>query len=151
MHLDLISHHEITASEVLRNLAPARLYELAVCGEGAVITSSGALATYSGKKTGRSPKDKRVVENPESAGDVWWGSVNLRISPESYQACRREAIDFLQSRPRVYVVDGFAGWDPHYRIKVRVLCARPITPCSCTTCSSGRPPRSWRTSASPTS
>ncbi|MFO0952372.1 MAG: phosphoenolpyruvate carboxykinase (ATP) [Isosphaeraceae bacterium] len=124
MQVSLISHHEIAASEVLRNLPPARLYELAVCGEGAVITSTGALATFSGKKTGRSPKDKRVVDNPEGAGDVWWGSVNIRMSPEGYRACRAEAVDFLQKRPRVYVVDGFAGWDPVYRVKVRVLCAQ---------------------------
>jgi phosphoenolpyruvate carboxykinase (ATP) len=120
---DLISHHEIASTEVLRNLAPARLYELALA-EGATITSTGALATFSGKKTGRSPRDKRIVDNPESTGNIWWGPVNAPISPEGFATCRREAIDYLAGRTRVYVVDGFAGWDPEYRIKVRVLCAQ---------------------------
>ncbi len=124
MRLELVSHHEIVASTVLRNLSPARLYELAVCREKAVITSSGAIATFSGKKTGRSPKDKRVVEHPESAGEVWWGPVNSRVSPESYLECRAEALDFLQGRERLYVVDGYAGWDPRYQIKVRVICGQ---------------------------
>jgi phosphoenolpyruvate carboxykinase (ATP) len=124
IHLDQISHHELVSTESLRNLSPGRLYEMAVRGEGAVITSSGALATFSGKKTGRSPKDKRVVKNPESAGNVWWGSVNIPISPASFQQCRQEALEFLQSRPRLYVVDGFGGWDPEYRIKVRVICSQ---------------------------
>jgi phosphoenolpyruvate carboxykinase (ATP) len=114
----------INSGRVMRNLAPARLYELAVAEEGAAITSSGALATYSGAKTGRSPKDKRIVESPESRGDVWWGSVNSPIGRDSFLACRQRAIDFLEQRSSVYVVDGYAGWDNEYRVKVRVICAR---------------------------
>ncbi|KAF9516688.1 hypothetical protein BS47DRAFT_1390524 [Hydnum rufescens UP504] len=37
---------------------------------------------------------------------------------------RERAIDYLNTRDNVYVFDGFAGWDPKYRIKVRVVCAR---------------------------
>ena len=37
---------------------------------------------------------------------------------------RERAIDYLNTRRRLYVFDGFAGWDPKYRIKVRVVCAR---------------------------
>lgn len=44
-----------------RNAPVAQLYEDAVKLEGAVISSSGALINFSGKKTGRSPKDKRCV------------------------------------------------------------------------------------------
>ena len=115
------SLQEITASEIVQNAAPARLYELAVSEEGAAIVASGALATYSGEKTGRSPKDKRIVENPESKGDVWWGSVNMPVSPESFTKCRQQAIKFINGRKRVYVVDGYAGWDHEYRVKVRVI------------------------------
>lgn len=124
MRLDMISHHEIVASTVLRNLSPARLYELAISFEGAEITASGALATFSGKKTGRSPKDKRVVDQAESASNVWWGPVNMPVSAESFLACRTEALEYLQGRERLYVVDGYAGWDPRYRVKVRVICGQ---------------------------
>ena len=37
---------------------------------------------------------------------------------------RERAIDYLNTRDRLYVFDGFAGWDPKYRIKVRIVCAR---------------------------
>jgi phosphoenolpyruvate carboxykinase (ATP) len=37
---------------------------------------------------------------------------------------RERAIDYLNTRSRIYVFDGYAGWDPRYRIKVRVVCAR---------------------------
>jgi phosphoenolpyruvate carboxykinase (ATP) len=39
----------------------------------ASIAENGALIAYSGVKTGRSPKDKRVVEHPDSKNDIWWG------------------------------------------------------------------------------
>lgn len=51
----------------------AELYEQAIKYEkGSFITSSGALATMSGAKTGRSPRDKRVVKD-ETTEDLWWG------------------------------------------------------------------------------
>ena len=37
---------------------------------------------------------------------------------------RERAVDYLNTRNRIYVVDGYAGWDPKYRIRVRVVCAR---------------------------
>ncbi len=52
----------------------AELYEQAIKFEkGSYITSTGALATLSGAKTGRSPKDKRVVKEETSKDDLWWG------------------------------------------------------------------------------
>jgi phosphoenolpyruvate carboxykinase (ATP) len=115
---------ELSAREILRNAAPARLYEHALAREGAAILASGALAVFSGEKTGRSPKDKRIVSRPESASRVSWGSVNMPATPESFLACRRLALEFLNAQPTLYQVDGFAGWDPAHRIKVRVVCAR---------------------------
>ncbi|MBO7708059.1 MAG: phosphoenolpyruvate carboxykinase (ATP), partial [Thermoguttaceae bacterium] len=78
----------------------------------------------SGAKTGRSPKDKRIVDNPESTGDVWWGPVNQKISDDSFLYNRRRAIDYLNTRDLIYVIDAYAGWDKENRIKVRVICAR---------------------------
>lgn len=53
----------------------AELYEQAIKYEKAsFITSTGALATLSGAKTGRSPKDKRVVKDETiEDDDLWWG------------------------------------------------------------------------------
>ncbi len=122
--MDLLDYG-IKVKDVLRNPAPARLYEDAVAFDGALITSSGAIATTSGAKTGRSPKDKRIVEHADSRDDIWWGTVNLPISPKSFRINHRRALDYLNASHRLYVVDGFAGWDPKYRIKVRVICSRP--------------------------
>jgi len=109
----------------MRNPSVAVLYEQALTYEqGTVISSAGALCAYSGKKTGRSPKDKRIVEEESSQKDVWWGPVNTPISERVFLINRERAIDYLNTRPRLYVFDGYAGWDPKYRIKVRVVASR---------------------------
>ncbi|KAM0789730.1 Protein kinase C-like 1 [Microbotryomycetes sp. NB124-2] len=107
-----------------RNAPVGQLYEDAIKNEGAVISSSGALINYSGKKTGRSPKDKRIVEEETSKDDVWWGPVNLPMDEHTFEINRERAIDYLNTRENVYVFDGFAGWEPQSRLKIRVICAR---------------------------
>jgi phosphoenolpyruvate carboxykinase (ATP) len=54
---------------------------------GTAITSTGALTAYSGKKTGRSPMDKRIVKEPTSENDIWWGPVNKPMDPEVSRHC----------------------------------------------------------------
>jgi phosphoenolpyruvate carboxykinase (ATP) len=62
----------INVAEIHRNLPPSALYENAMRYEkDATIAENGALVAYSGAKTGRSPKDKRVVQHPDSAADIW--------------------------------------------------------------------------------
>ena len=115
----------IHVENIFRNLSPARLYEEALCHDySAALTSSGALAICSGEKTGRSPADKRVVEHEESSDDIWWGRVNMKLDHHTFMVNRERAIDYLNTRDRLYVVDGFAGWDPDHRLKVRIICSR---------------------------
>jgi phosphoenolpyruvate carboxykinase (ATP) len=109
---------------VLRNSTPARLYEEAVRFDEALITSSGAIAALSGAKTGRSPKDKRIVDQPSVHDDVWWGDVNVALSADSFAALRKQAVSFLDECEHLYVVDAFAGWDPATRLKIRIVCSR---------------------------
>jgi phosphoenolpyruvate carboxykinase (ATP) len=121
-----LAEHGITKPAVWRNLSVARLYEEAIrLDPGASIAHNGALVAYSGEKTGRSPKDKRIVRNSPSAENIWWGTVNIPLEEHSFLINRQRAIDYLDTRDRLYLFDGFAGWDPKYRLKVRVICARP--------------------------
>ena len=116
----------IHVKDIARNVAPAALYQEAIRRDkGATISALGALIAYSGTKTGRSPSDKRVVRHPDSQDNVWWGPVNMPIDDHVFQINRERAIDYLNTRERLYCFDGFAGWDPNYQIKVRVVCARP--------------------------
>ncbi|KAK9369727.1 ATP-utilizing phosphoenolpyruvate carboxykinase [Lipomyces kononenkoae] len=120
-----VAHIDYNLLTIQHNPSVAALYEDALVYEsGSAISSSGALVASSGLKTGRSPKDKRLVDEPTSTNDVWWGPVNTKLPVEVWRINRERAIDYLNTRSRLYVIDAFAGWDPKYRIKVRVVCAR---------------------------
>jgi phosphoenolpyruvate carboxykinase (ATP) len=121
-----LAAHDITVANVHRNLPPADLYADAIRFDGrSRIANGGALVAYSGEKTGRSPKDKRIVRRPESESDVWWGPVNYPLAPSSFAINRERAVDYLNTRDRLYCFDGYAGWDPAHRVKVRVIAERP--------------------------
>jgi len=126
--MDVMSQLNETAldvEEIFYNSPAGVLYQQALEHEpGSAIVSSGALAVTSGKKTGRSPLDKRVVEEDESVADVWWGKVNKKLDIKSFLTNRERAIDYLNTRKRLYIVDGYGGWDEAYRVPVRVITSR---------------------------
>ena len=121
-----LSQYDLHVAEVHRNLHPSALYEHAIRHDSrTLIADNGALVAYSGSKTGRSPRDKRVVRNPESEQDIWWGTVNIPLDPAAFAINRERAEDYLNTRERLYCFDGFAGWDSKYRFRIRVICSRP--------------------------
>src|SRR5260221_12480530 len=103
-----LKEHQLTVEEIHYNLPPSALYEHAIHFEkDASIAENGALVAYSGAKTGRSPKDKRVVEHPGSKGDIWWGPVNIPCRRPTFQTNPNQAPAYLQNRQRRYCSDGF--------------------------------------------
>ncbi|HSH02744.1 MAG TPA: phosphoenolpyruvate carboxykinase (ATP) [Anaerolineae bacterium] len=121
-----LKQHGIDVTNIVRNAVPAALYQEALAHEPeAALADSGAIMVRSGEKTGRSPKDKRIVEHPDSKEDIWWGAINVPVDEHTFEINRERAIDYLNTRDKLYVVDGFGGWDPKERIKVRIICSRP--------------------------
>jgi phosphoenolpyruvate carboxykinase (ATP) len=121
--------------ELIFNPSVAEIYEFGMdpyhkqcadwnCFE-TTITSTGALSNSSGLRYGRSPKDKRVVLDETTKDNVWWGDVNIPISPDGYARNRQRVIDWLQYKRELFIIDGYAGWDPDYRLKIRIICTRP--------------------------
>lgn len=75
--------------------------------------------------TGRSPKDKFIVEDENSKDTVWWTSPeykndNHKASKEAWEACKKLAIEELSNK-KLYVVDGFAGANKDTRMAVRFI------------------------------
>ncbi len=102
------------------NLGPAALYEMATRrGEGHIV-AGGPFATVTSPHTGRSPNDKFLVEEPSSAGDIWWGPVNRPMTPQHYEALRSDIVAFLADR-ELFVRDLYAGADTEVRIPVRFV------------------------------
>src|SRR6478609_4911552 len=82
-------------------------------GEGR-LAEGGPLCVDTGRFTGRSPKDKFVVEEPGSESRIWWGTVNQPISEERFDGLREKVVAHLEHQD-LYVVDAFAGADPAHR------------------------------------
>ena len=110
----------INPKAVYRNLSPALLVEKALSrGEGR-LSAAGALVVTTGKYTGRSPNDKFTVDTPEIRDEIDWGKVNVAISDEKFQAIKNRIGAYLQGR-EIFVFDGFAGADPKYSKRFRVV------------------------------
>ena len=110
----------LNPTAVYRNLSPAALVEAALRrGEG-VLSDKGALTVTTGKYTGRSPKDKFVVDTPGVHDEIAWGSVNVPISREKFNAIKNKLAAYLQHR-ELFIFDGFAGADPACTKKFRIV------------------------------
>src|SRR6266576_2023209 len=102
------------------NLSPAVLVEHALARNEGILAINGAFSATIGSHTGRSPKDKFIVANEESAAKIWWGEYNHPMSPETFEGLRRILAAYLQGRD-VYVLDAAAGADPDYRMPIQVI------------------------------
>ena len=108
-----------TIEPTYRNLSTAELYEHAVRNGEGIISAHGSLVVRTGKHTGRSPKDKFVVEEPSSAHNIWWGEINQPLTEEHYHRLRARLVDHLADRS-IYAQDLYIGAHPDHRRSLRV-------------------------------
>ncbi len=110
----------LKTNTVHRNLHSGLLVEHAIRrGEG-LLADNGALVAYTGKFTGRTPKDKFTVKDDITKDLVNWGDVNLAFDPEKFDALFERVLAFLRGR-ELYVQDLYAGADPKYQLPIRVI------------------------------
>jgi len=112
--------YEISPKSILRNLTVPELVETALKTEPCRLTDTGALLVETGKYTGRSPKDRFIVDEPGVTEDINWGKENVKISIENYDKVFAKIAAYL-SQKDVYVFDGFAGADKKFRTSIRVI------------------------------
>lgn len=116
-----IEDHGITPEGAVHwNSSVPHLIEFAIRRHEGWMTSRGALATLTGKRTGRSPKDKLVVRDASTDKSVSWGKVNQPITPEIFDGLY-DLITQYQSTHELFVVDAHAGAAPDYRVPIRVV------------------------------
>jgi phosphoenolpyruvate carboxykinase (ATP) len=104
--------------QIHRNLPVSRLVELALQRGEAQLAEGGALQVTTGKYTGRSPKDKFVVQRGADAVD--WGKVNQPIAPERFDALLARMFDHMHGR-ELFILDAFAGADPAHQLPIRII------------------------------
>jgi phosphoenolpyruvate carboxykinase (ATP) len=118
--VDLGVHGLIRAGQVHSNMAPAGLVETALRRHEGLLADNGALVALTGKRTGRSPRDRFLVANPASKGAIAWGPINHPIEPDAFARLLEKTRSYLERR-ELFVFDGWACADPRYRVHVRVV------------------------------
>lgn len=87
-------------------------------GEG-VIASNGALVVNTGKRTGRSPNDRFIVDDTITHNTIDWGKVNQPISTDKFDTLWQRAEQYLTEKT-VYHDTLAVGADSHYQVPVHV-------------------------------
>lgn len=116
-----LSHHGIhNPGNVYWNLTTPMLYEESIRRHEGVMAHLGPLLVRTGDHTGRSPKDKFIVRDPELEDEIWWGPNNRPLQRSQYDRIRAKMLAYIQNQD-LFVFDGYAGADPEYRMPVRVV------------------------------
>ena len=110
-----------TNAAILANLGTPALAEEAVRNGEGKLAKHGALVVETGKHTGRSAKDKFIVRDAETESTVWWGKVNVPMTPEHFAALKADFFAALAGKDKLYVADLFGGSQPEHRVNVRVI------------------------------
>ena len=110
----------VNVAKIYRNLTPSELIEHALSRKEGTLSETGALVVTTGKYTGRSPKDKYIVDTAGIHDRIAWGNVNKSIEKEKFDSIYNKLIAYLQNR-EIFIFDGMAGADPTCRRKFRII------------------------------
>src|SRR6202046_5153053 len=110
----------VEGSHVHRNLSTPQLVEAAIARGEASLADNGALVALTGARTGRSPRDKFVVQDAITSDRVDWGKVNQPFDPAKFEALMVRVTAHMRERD-LYVQDLWAGADAHYRLPVQII------------------------------
>lgn len=104
--------------EIYFNLGQTELIEYAIKHDEGFFSSNGALSVNTTPYTGRSPKDKYIVDYDDS--DIWLSDGTQKINTETFETLKTKVIHHLQNGA-LFVRDAYVGANPSYKVPVRVI------------------------------
>jgi phosphoenolpyruvate carboxykinase (ATP) len=110
----------LNGENVQTQLSVPQLVEKVLTRKEGSLTSTGAVRATTGKYTGRSPKDKYIVEEDSVKSKIDWVS-NQPISEEVFSNLYTKVLEYLKVQEEVFVFKGFAGADKKYRLPIQVI------------------------------
>lgn len=111
-----------TAAKIYTDLNSRSLTEEALRNGEGVLSSTGALVVETGKRTGRSPKDRFLVRDTVTENTVDWNNpINQPISEDKFFALWEKVHAYLSKQPRLYVSHLRVGADDEYGVPVKVM------------------------------
>lgn len=111
----------LKSGNINTQLSVPQLVEKAVTRGEAKLTIDGAIVAETGKYTGRSPKDKFIVEEESIKDKIDWGSVNQPISAEVFDNLYIKVLNYLKEKDELFVFKGFAGADKESQLSIQVV------------------------------
>ncbi|HKL34620.1 MAG TPA: phosphoenolpyruvate carboxykinase (ATP) [Tangfeifania sp.] len=89
------------------------------------VTETGAVNVMTGRFTGRSPRDKYIVNDDITRDTIWWTTPeapndNKPVTPEVWNQLKETTLNQLSGK-RLFVVDTFCGANSDSRLKVRFI------------------------------
>lgn len=108
------------AKDIFYQLSPAQLVEAALQRKEGVLAETGALAIDTGEFTGRSPKDRFIVDDAVTHDNVWWGEVNIKFDSDKFDVLLQKVTNYLSER-EIFVRDSSACANEKYHIDIRVI------------------------------
>ncbi len=111
----------LSSPKTVHQLSVPGLVERALLHKEGELTETGALSVQTGLYTGRSPKDKFIVDEPTSRDKIDWGPVNKPISESTFKHLYNKVIHYLQQKEIRYSSTGFAGADPAFQLPITFI------------------------------
>lgn len=98
-----------------------QLYKKILNNNEGELTELGAINAKTGKYTGRSPKDKFIVNEPSYRDDIDWGNINQPIEEDTFLKLYDKVLNYLNEKDELYVFKGYAGSDKDSQLKLTVV------------------------------
>lgn len=112
---------ERITNKIYLNLPSSELVKMALSRNEGELAANNALNVKTGVRTGRSPKDRFIVQDAITSATVDWNTVNQPFTPEKFAALWERAADYLNKKDCAFVSYLKVGADDRYSINVKVM------------------------------